>query len=248
MHPILFSIGSINVRANTFFSILGCLVGLWFGRREALRAGYTHKLVMEFFLGFLPFTYFIGMLNTWLFNFKSIIVDPSWQRLLFSGWISYGGILGALLYTLWFPKIHKYDPGKTLDIVALVLPLFEGIYRIGCLLNGCCYGQVTTGFGGLFLPDVSGHWEVRYPTQILYIVLGFGLFFLLWLTRKNIRFEGELVVRYLILYGVGRLLIDGLRGDLMNLGWVNLHQVLDMGLIIIGLITWLVATRKMAKR
>jgi len=39
-----------------------------------------------------------------------------------------------------------------------------------------------------------------------------------------------------------------LRGDLMNLGWLNLHQVLDMGLIIIGLSIWYVVAHKMTKR
>ena len=81
---------------------------------------------------------------------------------------------------------------------------------------------------------------MRYPTQILYIVLGFGLFTLLWLTRKNKRYEGEVAVRYLIMYGLGRFLIDGMRVNLVDLGWISLHQAAGLGLFIIGLSTWLV--------
>jgi len=246
MYPIFFSIGSLDIRANTTFFILGCLAGLWVGRREVMRQVaakhviYDTKRILKFFVVFVPFVYLVGMLNAWLFHLDSFLLNPSWQNFLFSGWISYGGIIGALLFGLLYPKIVKNVSVGTLDIVALILPIFEGIYRIGCLLNGCCYGKETTGVGGLYLPDSSGQWAVRYPTQILYIALGFGLFALLWLTRKKKGYEGEIALRYLILYGLGRFLIDGLRAELIDLGRINLHQATDLGLLIIGLTVWCV--------
>jgi phosphatidylglycerol---prolipoprotein diacylglyceryl transferase len=241
MYPILFSISSLDIHANTIFFILGCLAGLWVGHREVIRQVtkkkviYDPKGILKFFAIFLPFVYLFGMINAWLFHLDSIILHPSWQSLAFSGWISYGGIIGALLFGLLYPKIVKDIPVGTLDIVALILPVFEGVYRIGCLLNGCCYGRETIGFGGIYLPNSIGQWAVRYPTQILYIALGFGLFIVLWLTRKKKKFEGEIALRYLILYGAGRFLIDGLRADSIDLGWINLHQALDLGLMIAGL-------------
>lgn len=238
MYPILFSIGSLNIRANTTFFILGCLAGLWVGKQEAQLVGYTNKQILRFFAGFLPFAYLAGMINAWLFNIGSILHHPSWQKLLFSGWVSYGGILGALLFVLIYPRIRKDDSGKTMDIVALILPLFEGFYRIGCLLNGCCYGRETEGFGGLYLPNSYGQWAVRYPTQMLYILLGFGLFILLWQTRKKKGFEGELAARYLILYGIGRFAVDGLRANMTDLGWINVHQAADLVLLMVGLAGW----------
>lgn len=241
MYPILFSIGSIDIRANTTFFIMGCLAGLWVGMREVKRqvaAGkvvYNPKGVWKFFALFLPSVYLAGMINAWLFNFDYLIHHPTWRNFLFSGWVSYGGILGALLFSVLYPKIFKDDSVGTLDIVALILPLFEGIYRIGCLLNGCCYGREIMGFGGLYLPDTYGHWAVRYPTQILYIALGLGLFILLWLTRKKKKFEGEITVHFMILYGIGRFFIDGLRADLPGIGIFSYQQIGALITLIAGI-------------
>jgi phosphatidylglycerol---prolipoprotein diacylglyceryl transferase len=206
-------------------------------RREK-QVAYIRKRVILFIVVFIPFVYVIGMLNAWLFHLNSILENPSLERFLFSGWISYGAIIGGLLFGLIYPRIIKDTPYEVLDIIALILPLFEGFYRIGCLLNGCCHGKETHSFWGLFLPNSSGTWLIRYPTQILYIVLGFVLFAILWKTRKNKRYEGELTVRYLTVYGLGRFLIDGMRVNLIDLGWINLHQATDLGLLLTGLIVW----------
>ena len=246
MLPILFSIGSLDVRANTTFFILGCVVALWVAWQEVIRQTtanhwiYNPKGIIKFFVLFLPFAYLVGMLNSWFFHFNFFFIDPTWQEFIFSGWISYGGIIGALLFGLIYPKKVETHGVGTLDIVALILPLFEAIYRIGCLLNGCCYGKETSGFGGLYLPNSRGLWTMRYPTQILYIALGFGLFALLWLTRNKKGYEGEIALRYLILYGLGRFLIDGLRANLFDLGVINLHQSVDLALMAFGLMLWCV--------
>ena len=244
MFPILFSIGSLNVRANTTFFILGCLVALWIARREVVRQTianhkvYNPKEILIFFVLFLPFVYLVGMLNAWLFHLDFLFNHPTWQDFAFSGWISYGGIIGALLFGFIYQKKVRTSNVKALDIVALILPLFEAVYRIGCLLNGCCYGKETSGFGGIYLPNSRGLWTMRYPTQILYIALGFGLFALLWITRNKKGYEGEMTLRYLILYGLGRFLIDGLRANLLDLGKINLHQAVDLALMVFGLTLW----------
>jgi phosphatidylglycerol:prolipoprotein diacylglycerol transferase len=239
MLPTLFSIGTLEIHSNFFFSVLGFLVCLWAGSRLAGRAGYSRKPVLLCFAGLIPSAYLLGMLNAWLFNLPSILRYPSWQKLVLSGWVSYGGILGALLYGLFAPKTSLLDLFKRLDILAVGLPLFEGIYRIGCLLNGCCYGREYTGFGAMYLPDDFHHWALRYPTQLLYILLGFGLFlFLFWQFRRNSH-AGRLAALFMILYGIGRLAIDGLRGNVINLGIINLHQAAAILLILLGIAGWI---------
>ena len=253
MVPILFSIGSLDIRANTTFFILGCLVALWIGRQEVIRQAavnhnvYNPKKILKFFVLVLPFAYLVGMLNAWLFHLDIFFIDPDWQEFVFSGWISYGGIIGALLFGLMYPKKVETHGVETLDIVALILPLFEAVYRIGCLLNGCCYGKETIGIAGLYLPNSNGWWAVRYPTQILYIALGFGLFTLLWITRNKKDYEGEITLRYLILYGFGRFLIDALRANLIDLGIINLHQAVDLGFMAFGLVVWFVMWLKIKR-
>ncbi len=254
MYPILFSLGTINIRANTTFFILGCIAGLYIGRKEVIRQISEKKLVFQpkkiwlFFIVFLPFVYLSGMFNAWIMSWDFLLQNPSWRNFAFSGWISYGGILGALIFGWLYPLITKDDSVGTLDIIALILPIFEGVYRIGCLLNGCCYGKVTEGFGGMYLPDVFGNWARRYPTQILYIILGFGLFTILWLARRNKKFEGEIALKFLFLYGIGRFLIDPMRVNIDSLGFLNLYQVFDLGLCVLALIIWLIMKRKVNRQ
>jgi phosphatidylglycerol:prolipoprotein diacylglycerol transferase len=235
MLPVLFTLGTLPVRANFVFSTLGFLVCLWVGSHLAQRTGYSRRQVLWFFAGLIVSAFLVGMLNAWLFNLPSILRYPHWRKLIFSGWVSHGGILGALLFCQLAPHLSRQDVQQRTDLIALMLPLYEGIYRIGCLLNGCCYGKPYTGLGAMLLPGELGNWELRFPTQALYSLLGFGLFLLLlWLRGKIVR-QGRLAVVYLVLYGIGRFAIDTMRGDAISLGMINLHQAADILLILMGL-------------
>lgn len=257
MYPILFSSGSFNLRSSVFFFFLGCVAGLIIGIIETKRLSELGRIVYDpisiwvFFLAFLPFVYLSGLVNTWIFNWDFYSKNLSLKGLLSSGWISYGGIIGALIfcpvYDYLYPRITKNITVPTIDSIALVLPIFEGVYRIGCLLNGCCYGMKTTSFLGLYLPDVHGVWAVRYPTQLFYILLGFGLFFLLWHYRKKKRFKGELVFLYLFGYGIGRFLIDLMREEKYYIGRFNVYLIMDLSFVIISLVIMILNRKKEKK-
>ncbi len=254
MYPILLSLGSFNLRSSVFFFALGCAAGLIIGINEEKRRSELEQIVYEpistwmFFLAFLPFVYLSGLVNTWIFNWEYFSRNISLEVLLSSGWISYGGIIGALIFCLiydyLYPKITKNKIVATIDIIPLVLPIFEGVYRIGCLLNGCCYGAETTNYLGLYLPDGHGYWAVRYPTQLFYIFLGFGLFFSLWYYRKKKRFEGELVFLYLFGYGIGRFLIDLMRAEKYYIGGINIYLMMDISFIVASLVIMILCRRK----
>ncbi len=245
MLPVLFTIGTLPVRANFVFSTLGFLVCLWVGSHLAQRTGYSHRQVLWFFAGLLLSAFLVGMLNAWLFNLPSILRYPDWRKLVFSGWVSHGGILGALLFCRLAPRLSWQDMQQRTDLIALMLPLYEGVYRIGCLLNGCCYGIPYTGFDAMYLPGELGVWELRFPTQALYSLLGFGLFLLLlWLRGKKV-WQGQLAGVYLVLYGFARFAIDAMRGDAISLGMINLHQAADLVLFLAGILSWIIHHRIM---
>lgn len=254
MYPILFSIGSIDFKSSTIFFILGCIAGLIVGREETKRLGILEHRVYEpitfwtFFLLFLPFVYFFGMVNTWIFNWEYYSQASNWRDFAFSGWISYGGIIGALVFSLIYDKLYpifiKRQTVTSSDIIALVLPAYESVYRIGCLLNGCCNGMKTTGLLGFYLPDAHGNWAMRYPTQFFYIVLGVGLFLFLWFSRKKKQFEGEIALRYLLIYGIGRFLIDPMRADKYYIGGTNIYLFLDLSFVFISLLIMALKRKK----
>ena len=123
-----------------------------------------------------------------------------------------------------FARLYKNPVKQTLDWISLVLPLMLGVTRIGCLLNGCCYGRRTEGFGGMYLPGRYGNWDYIYPTQIFLMLLDFGLFAWLWKRKDCHPAEGSQTIWFLVVFSTGRFLIDGLRDLPPVLGGLNIHQ------------------------
>ena len=68
------------------------------------------------------------------------------------GLVVFGSILGGALGALIFMHRNKMPVLRTFDVMAPALMLGIAIGRIGCLLNGCCFGSVT---------DVA--WKIVFP-------------------------------------------------------------------------------------
>ena len=243
MYPILFTIGSWQIPANITFFGLGCLAGFLMSSKEAARigpaVGYSKRNLFVFYLGVIPFAYLVGRINGWIFNLDLLFQELSISDFISSGFISFGAVLGALLYGFLYSKICKLSISEELDLVALTLPLIESIYRIGCLLTGCCYGRETSGFGGIYLPDVNGQWAYRYPTQILLMVFNFCLFLWLWQRRTKKPYSGSQTFQYLIIYSIGRFLIDSLREGLPTFGIYNYQQIASIIIFTVSLIVFI---------
>jgi phosphatidylglycerol---prolipoprotein diacylglyceryl transferase len=246
MDPILFHLGPLPVYANATFFFFGCLAGFWVSSREAARlgtlVGYSKRNMLIFFSGAIPFAYLLGRLNAWIFNPEIERFGCGFQGFLNAGFLSFGAILGAFLYAFGYVKIRNLNVGEELDLVALTMPLIESIYRIGCLLNGCCYGRETNSVWGLYLPDTADHWVFRYPTQIFLIFFNLILFLFLWQRRKKKSYSGSQTHIFLAVYCIGRILIDGLRGDLHGFQFLNYQQVGSL-IILLGTILHLLVTR-----
>lgn len=83
--------------------------------------------------------------------------------------------------------------------------------RIGCLMNGCCVGRPTDGPLGVWLPDTSGVWRRRYPTQLLeagWAAIILGTVLLAW---DEAPFDGALFGATVALYAGGRLALEPMR-------------------------------------
>ncbi|MFH2040880.1 MAG: prolipoprotein diacylglyceryl transferase family protein [Chloroflexota bacterium] len=211
LYPILFQIGTWDVRSYFLFLSLGAVVGGMVGWKEAKRIGFSSREISVFFAIIFPVALLLGLVNGWVFNPDFYYGLARGRLVLYGGLVSYGIIFGALLVDVIYNRVRKLPVGVSLDLIVLVLPLMLAFTRVGCLFNGCCYGLETHGFFSMFLPDEFGFWVDRYPTQLMLIALNTGLFIWLWIRRKNKVFDGSQVLPFLFWYAAGRLVIDSLR-------------------------------------
>jgi phosphatidylglycerol:prolipoprotein diacylglycerol transferase len=127
------------------------------------------------------------------------------------------------------------------DAVVPALALGQAIGRLGCLLNGCCYGAVTDSPLGVNLPDLNGVTLPRYPTQLMEMAVLLALFGVLWGLRRRWPFAGAGFLLYAIIYPAARFAIEFLRGDaVMSVGPLRATQVLG-GIICITAVGALIA-------
>ncbi len=228
MYPILFTIGTWEVRASLVFTLLGILLGLWVGRREARRAGFTDGDIFSFFLIAVLVALGMGFANGFLFRLVRHWGFVGLDDFFSGGLVSFGAVLGALLTGWTLARVRRQSSGQTLDVIALALALILAVYRIGCLLNGCCYGLETGWFWGLLLPGRFGEWAPRHPTQIMYILLDFAIFGYLYWRRRQPPPPGSQVLAFLFLFSLGRVLIDSLRDLPPFVGALNFHQLVAL--------------------
>jgi prolipoprotein diacylglyceryl transferase len=118
-----------------------------------------------------------------------------------------GGLAGGYIGVVIAKKILKFRR-STGDLFAPGLALGIAVGRIGCLLNGCCFGIATN------LPwAVNFKGVMRHPTQIYESIFCFFLFAVLWKIRTRIRKEGYLFKIFLCAYAFFRFWIEFLRAD-----------------------------------
>ena len=145
-----------------------------------------------------------------------------------------GGAIGVLLYCL----IHKRNFFDIADVIVPSLILGQAVGRIGCYFSGCCYGIEVTNPAYQWFPLsvlINGEWHLStFFYESLWNFMSFIIIILLLRVFK-IRQRGAISASYLILYGIGRAWIEGLRGDSLYLGSIKVSQLLSIILIVVGL-------------
>lgn len=132
------------------------------------------------------------------------------------GMVFYGGLFFSLAFSLLYIKIYRLSLLVIADCAAPAISIGLAIGRIGCFLNGCCYG-IPSNFGFVFPPESPAGQafpnQILFPTQLLSSLNLFIIgFFLDWL-RRNKKMQEKLLPFFLIFYSLHRFLVEFLRGD-----------------------------------
>src|SRR5947209_7911921 len=134
---------------------LGFLAGLWTASRRSHRDGFTPDQILD--LGpWLIVGGILGARSLYVITFwrEQFAGKPFWEMFMIQhgGLVFYGGFIGAVLAVVLYARLKKLQLWKVFDVLAPSLALGYSFGRVGCLLNGCCYGRACS------LP-----WAIRFP-------------------------------------------------------------------------------------
>jgi phosphatidylglycerol:prolipoprotein diacylglycerol transferase len=155
----------------------------------------------------------------------------------------YGAVLGAALGIFIYSRFSKISFGYLADVLAPGIILAQAIGRVGCTLNGCCYGIETDIFCAVIYqhPDSLGPLGIPvHPTQIYEIIYNLMIFGVLLFLRGKFKPDGSLFLIYLTFYAAWRLGIDFIREGTDFLFGLHQAQIISIIVLIvtISLMIW----------
>ncbi len=210
----LFTIGHFTVHGYGLMIGLGfiaaVLSGGWLAKRHGLsEPDFTNMAMLVLIFGFVG-----GKLLHMIVEFKTLLSDPM-EVIGSAGFVVYGGILSGIATIYVYCRIRKLKFMEYLDIFATAVPINQALGRVGCLLAGCCYGKETDSAFSLVFPEGSmAPPNVRLiPTQPLMAAGDLIMFVIIvYVYLKKYR-PGIATALYLILYSLGRFVIEFFRAD-----------------------------------
>ena len=126
------------------------------------------------------------------------------------------------------------------DYLVPYLALGQSIGRWGNFINQEAYGSITNSFFKMTIFEAElGEFVNVHPTFLYESVLDFFIFLILMLERKKRKFPGQLLLSYLILYGIGRAIIENFRADSLMLGSIRVSGLVGVISAIFGICFWI---------
>ncbi|MBL7130697.1 MAG: prolipoprotein diacylglyceryl transferase [Candidatus Omnitrophica bacterium] len=233
MHPVIFKFGPITIYSYGLMIFIAVIVCFNLLSKEAKRLGYDKDAIFD--LGFvILFSGIIGARLLYvLLNLGFYLKNPKEIFMFAHGGLAiFGGIIVATIVAFVFMKFKRLPFFSTLDLIAPFVALGQSIGRIGCLLNGCCYGfPCKIGF---YFPV---HDAVLFPTQLLSSFLLLVLYIVLRVGQGRPHATGMIFTSYILYYSVMRFFIEFIRADSPRL-FLNLtiFQYFSFVLFVFGLI------------
>lgn len=212
MLPILFRIHGIPFHSYGLMVVAGFAVAMWWSVRECER----HDLPREMMLDYATYCLVTGIVFARILfvtlNWQDYAGDPvSVFRIQEGGLSFHGALFGGIVAMMLFSKIRKRSFWLLADVVSPCVILGYPLARLGCLLNGCCYGTPTGLPWGLRFPDVlhPGHWTPpSHPAQVYSSLLVFALFFVYIRLNRFVHVNGQRFCFMLVVFAVDRFVME----------------------------------------
>lgn len=259
MYPTLWKTNLFGVQldfhAYTFFLALAFLIGTLLPVRKNYQQPNPYPITpiggLWVFFGAL-----IGAKMYWQIQYGDQSDFLRVFRIWEGGLVFYGGLFGGLLGAVLYLKAVKAPILPVGDIAMPYVPLAHATARLGCFLNGCCWGSRTdlpwavhyprAGYGPFqqqvdqkLITYEATHTLGVHPSQ-LYESAGLLLiFFVMRAAYKKPHKTGEIVLLYPLCYGVLRFVTEATRGDSARpLLSLTASQVVAVGFVVFAFVMY----------
>jgi phosphatidylglycerol:prolipoprotein diacylglycerol transferase len=251
VNPVAFTIGPINV---TWYGMIVALAVItlvaWALVSVKKDPRLSYNMVINAAIVGIPsgiiFSRFLHVIDFWEYYSQ----NPG-QIIGGAGMSIWGAVLGATIGIWLFSLINKkFSFSHMADVAAPGIILAQAVGRVGCTVNGCCYGKMTDlPWAIVYInPNTNGPIGVPvHPTQIYEIIFNLIVFGILFRLRGRLKPDGSLFLVYLSLYSLWRLGIDFVREGTSFL--FGLHQAQVVSIIVLAItIPLLAAKTRLAKK
>ena len=240
MHPILFQFGPFTIYSYGAMLVVAFLAATGLAGRAARRmpqglVAISADQLVDFSCWSLAGGILGARLLYVLLQWDAFRRDP-WEMpaIWHGGLVWYGGFLGGLLAAWLFVRAKRLAFLRVMDQFIPFLALGHALGRLGCFLNGCCFGKPTDAWCGVLFPDRGGR---VYPTQLFEAAALFLLYAVLRSLQRQaiLARPGRLFGLYLVAYAGLRFGVEFFRGD-QAIWWagLTLQQVISLGIFAFG--------------
>ncbi|MDD6024015.1 MAG: prolipoprotein diacylglyceryl transferase [Oscillospiraceae bacterium] len=240
--PVAFSIGSKPIYWYGIIIAVGFLLAVFYALRRSDQFGLTQDNIIDMLLCTVPAAIVGLRLYYCLFSWDLYKDDPIRVLYIWEGGLAiYGGVIASVISVIIFTKVKKISTGAMVDIGGLGLLIGQSIGRWGNFMNREAYGAPTDSFFRMGLTDANGVTGYYHPTFLYESVWNAVGFVLLHFLSKRRKFDGQIFIAYLGWYGLGRVMIEGLRMDSLYVPGTNLRiSQLVAGLCFLGAAGYLI--------
>ncbi len=250
MKPILIEIGGIGLPSYGFMLVVSFLVAFFMVRRSARRFSISpviiENLAFYLMLGVIVGGRLLYVAFHWSDYDQDLLgIIRFWQ----GGMMFYGGFIGGAFAGILYLKKERIPIMLIGDMISPSIALGEFFTRIGCFLNGCCFGKpsdlpwaIRFPSGCVAAGSPVGDFHL-HPTQLYTSLFSLLLFYFLQRQLTSRPRNGEVFALYLVLSGIFRFGIDFIRyyEDLSN---YLINQFIAAGLVVAGIVLYVLARRR----
>lgn len=228
---------------------LGFILGILYCTSRSRRFGIEPDDVYDVLIWLIPCSIIGARLYFVAFRLEEYLAEPERIIRIWEGGLAiYGGVIAGMLVAWLICRKKRIPLGAFLDLIVFGLLIGQILGRWGNFMNREAFGAETEIFCRMGLTAPDGTTIYVHPTFLYESLWNLGIFIFLsvFVKKGKRRFDGQLMVIYFFLYGIGRAWIEGLRTDSLYIGQtgIRVSQALSVALVLISLVILIVQTRK----